>query len=332
MKEEPKNSRIEGVQTSGNDVSPVQAEQIPITPQKLPGEPNEVQQPSTSPSSPGDPSNKPPVSAKKLESNKKNAQKSHGPTTEAGKAKSANNSFKHGFYAKRLFPTAELEKKDREDYQSLLTGLRAFYRPEGFLEDLLIEKIAVESLRLARLLGYEQTKMMAWTFPFEQRTGDQILRFQTAANRQLIWAIEKLERLQSQRKVDEVPAGPPEPVAIDTVADMEQPSQPPDTPADEASIDKSIAESDVSVTAAESFGEQSEVSSSDATASAENVGTNPPATEGGGQLTGPYPHNSDGRSKRSNPGSDSSQAVVNGGTNPTLRLADIVAKMLDKDL
>ena len=332
MKEEPNDSRIEDVQTLGNEVPPLQPEQTPITPQEKPNEGQDVPQPSALPSSPKAVASKPPVSVEKSETSRKNGKKPCGPVTEAGKAKSANNSFKHGFYAKRLFPTAELEKKDRAEYQSLLTGLQAFYRPKGFLEDFLIEKIAVESLRLARLLGYEQTKMMAWMYPFEHRAGDQILRFQTAANRQLIWAIEKLERLQAQRKVDGVLAGPPELDAIDTVVDMERSTQHPGTSADEASTDKGISESDVPVTAAESFAEESQVSGSDATASAESGGTNPPAIGGGGQLTRPSPDDSDGRSTLSNPGSDSSQADLNGGTNPTHQLADIVTKMLDKDL
>jgi len=171
-------------------------------------------------------------------------------------------------------------------------------------------------------------------YPFELRAGDQILRFQTAVNRQLIWDIEKLERLQAQRKIDGVLAGPPELDAIDTVVDMEQPqpTQHPDTSAGEASTDKGISESDVSVTAPESAGEESEASGSDATESAESGGANPPAIDGGGRRTSSSPDDSDGRSKLSKPGSHASQAAKNGGTNPRHKLADTVTKMLDKDL
>jgi hypothetical protein len=221
MKEEPKDRRIEDVQTSENGVPPLQAEQTPITPQKLPGEPNEVRQPSTSPSSPGDPSNKAPVSAKKLESNKKNAQKSPGPRTEAGKAKSANNSYKHGFYAKRLFPTAEQEAKDKSDYEAVFNGVYNDYQPVGFLENLCVEKIAAEALRLARLMGYEQEVMMVWRYPFSEPAADRILRFQNTVDRRIAEAIEELERRQAKRKAETASENLPQPEMDDSAAEPE---------------------------------------------------------------------------------------------------------------
>src|SRR5580658_4602876 len=64
------------------------------------------------------------VSAKKVETNHKNAQKSTGPRTEAGKAKAASNSYQHGFYAKNLFLTPEQVAKDKPGHLDVAKGFR----------------------------------------------------------------------------------------------------------------------------------------------------------------------------------------------------------------
>jgi len=51
-----------------------------------------------------------PVSQRKIDANRANSKHSTGPKTEAGKAKSAENSDKHGFFAARLYPTKELAR------------------------------------------------------------------------------------------------------------------------------------------------------------------------------------------------------------------------------
>jgi hypothetical protein len=57
-----------------------------------------------------------PLSPEKLAANRTNAQHSTGPQTSAGKEKSAQNSYKHGFYSKRLFPTSRDRDRDGADY------------------------------------------------------------------------------------------------------------------------------------------------------------------------------------------------------------------------
>ncbi len=245
------------------------------------------------------------VSSKKTEANRKNAQKSTGPRTEAGKANAAANSYRHGFFANRLFPTAEQAAKDKADYEAVANGVHAYYQPEGFMENFWVEKVAIEALRLARVLGYEQEKMMSWIWPFESHSGDRILRYQTALNRQLAGAIEELERLQAKRKLDAALPCPPDPEADDTAAEAEEPTPCPGDHADEASTDKAIAESGSAVTTAQAFSKEPEASNSDAAASAENGGTNPPSAGASGQTTDPSPNASDGRPQVREPGSDS---------------------------
>ena len=141
---------------------------------------------------------KKPVSSKKLAANRANGQRSPGPRTSAGKQRSSQNSYKHGFFALRLFPNKDVFAKDGEDYNRILAAYRSHYAPVGDLEKLCVEKIAVESLRLARLLGHEQ-KILACRFPFETRSIDRIGRYESNVSRQLEKAIERLGRLQAVR-------------------------------------------------------------------------------------------------------------------------------------
>lgn len=204
MNKELKDSRIEADQTSGNDVPPIQAHQGPAMPQDRDKDTkvNDVKKPSASPFEPGTVADEPGVSAQKREANRKNAQKSTGPRTEAGKAKSALNSYRHGFFAKHLFPTAEQAAEDKSDYLAVAKGVYDHYQPSGFMENFWVEKIATEAVRLARLVGYEQREMMAWRSPFWGSAAGSILRYQTTANRRLREAIEELERLQTKRKAE----------------------------------------------------------------------------------------------------------------------------------
>lgn len=141
---------------------------------------------------------KKPVSPQKLAANRTNAQGSTGPRTSAGKQRSSQNSYKHGFYGKRLFPNNELFARDGADYNRIHAAYWNHYAPVGDLEKLCVETIAVESLRLARLLGHEQT-VLAWRHPFQQPSIDKILRYETSVGRQREKAIEQLERLQEAR-------------------------------------------------------------------------------------------------------------------------------------
>jgi len=168
---------------------------------------------------------KTPVSANKVAANRKNGQKSPGPQTEAGKARSAANSYKHGFFAKRLFHTAKQAAADKDDYVAVVNGVFAAYQPVGFMESLWAEKIAVELLRLARLMGYEQNQMAQWMSPFGGPATANILRYQTTGNRLLNQAIEELERLQSKRKAEEAATEHEEPAEGDTAVEPDAPAE-----------------------------------------------------------------------------------------------------------
>jgi hypothetical protein len=108
-----------------------------------------------------DKSKKKPVSPQKLAANRKNAGHSTGPRTPKGKQRSSQNNYKHGFYGMRLFPNNELIARDGADYKRIYAAYWSHYSPVGDVEELCVEKIAVHSLRLARVLGHEQ-KVFGW--------------------------------------------------------------------------------------------------------------------------------------------------------------------------
>jgi len=104
------------------------------------------------------------VSPEKLAANRRNAQRSTGPRTNEGKQRASENSYKHGFFSDRLFPTQRLVEQDWPDYKRLLSIYWNHYEPVRGLEKTCVEMIAFDSLRLARVLGHETT-VFDWGAP-----------------------------------------------------------------------------------------------------------------------------------------------------------------------
>jgi hypothetical protein len=50
--------------------------------------------------------------------------------------------------------------ESRKQFNDLLTGLREEFKPEGFYENLLVDKIAVDYWRLKKLLSYEKNHIL----------------------------------------------------------------------------------------------------------------------------------------------------------------------------
>jgi hypothetical protein len=81
------------------------------------------------------------TSLRQTEENRRNALRSAGPTTEAGKEKSRRSAYRHGLTAETVITSAE----DLEDYKSFEATIIADYDPETAVERELV-------LRLASLL------------------------------------------------------------------------------------------------------------------------------------------------------------------------------------
>ena len=75
-----------------------------------------------------------------------------GPSTPEGKAKTKFNATTHGIFSSVVV----LKGETRADYESLLSGLWADCRPQGQLEEILVEKLAMVLWRHRRLLVSER--------------------------------------------------------------------------------------------------------------------------------------------------------------------------------
>src|ERR1019366_1057470 len=182
-----------------------------------------------------------PVSARKIEANRRNSRKSTGPTTAAGKKRVSKNAIRHGFYSKCLLVQHRDGREDRSEYDVHYLGIRRHYQPVGWLEESRVEEIAVLSWRLRRLLRWESgmTARALATNSYnlqESKTSsleepeavpssspemdaitdhlllpsneelDKLVRYEALLNRQLNHAIAELERLQTRKNAGSTPA------------------------------------------------------------------------------------------------------------------------------
>lgn len=151
------------------------------------------------------------ISSRKIEANRRNAQRSTGPKTPEGKAKSSKNSITHGIFVKKFLNGAAAETIT--EIEAFAEAIREYYEPVGMLEDLLVQKIVIELARDHRVLGVEQE--------FDGDASPMLLvarlglmaRYTTSTSRALYRAIRELERVQAARKAREssavLPTGEP---------------------------------------------------------------------------------------------------------------------------
>jgi hypothetical protein len=144
------------------------------------------------------------VSPRKIEANRRNTQRSTGPKTPKGKAKSSQNSITHGVFAKQFLNGAAPETI--AEMEALAAGIQEHYQPVGMVEEILVQKIVVDSARYGRILGLEQQEL-ARKYAFFNAAVDRVGRYTTSTSRGLFRTIEELERIQAARKARETAAG-----------------------------------------------------------------------------------------------------------------------------
>jgi len=172
---------------------------------------------------------------KKIDANRRNALKSTGPKTPSGKKRVSRNATRHGFFSKWLLIQGQSGNESQQEYDDFCAGLRKHFDPVGWLEELWMEKIAVWSWRLRRLIRFESGQislalarhrydlrqsraddlaepesalssdpeidaMTDHLFLPEKEDLDKLLRYEAMINRQLNHAIAELERVQARRK------------------------------------------------------------------------------------------------------------------------------------
>ena len=91
-------------------------------------------------------------SLKQLEANRRNAQKSTGPTSPEGKAIVAQNALKHGLYSDNLL----IEGEDAHELETHRAKLLKEIAPQSYEEELLADRIISATWRLRRLARAEQ--------------------------------------------------------------------------------------------------------------------------------------------------------------------------------
>jgi hypothetical protein len=92
---------------------------------------------------------------KQIAANRRNAAQSTGPVTPSGKAIAARNSLKHGLLAREIVIDGGEGQESQEQFDALLLDLTNQFDPQGPLEEILVEKIAVAYWRLRRAHRYE---------------------------------------------------------------------------------------------------------------------------------------------------------------------------------
>src|SRR5207237_9768466 len=89
-----------------------------------------------------------PVSERKRDANRVNAQHSTGPRTEQGKGNSSKNALKHGLLAADAVNSHLADPGDRAQFDQLVDQMQRLYQPVGLMEELMVQKIAIAAWRL----------------------------------------------------------------------------------------------------------------------------------------------------------------------------------------
>ena len=135
--------------------------------------------------------------------NQANAQKSTGPVTPAGKARSAMNSQVHGLCAKDIVVGPE----DQAEFDLLADQLKFDLKPSGALERVLYNEILAASWQLGRVCRME-TEACADKSTYTELLDDEVLqkkldrlaRHHTRIERTFHRCLKQLKALQAQRK------------------------------------------------------------------------------------------------------------------------------------
>ena len=163
-----------------------------------------------------------------IDANRMNAQKSTGPKTPEGKAKSRRNALQHGLTAKSCM----LADEDPDDLLDLTEEIREKFNPQDTDEDFLIERMAKARIRYNRIMPIEasifnlrlvvdkappplmeaqgETCQRAWAYMRDANGGNalsKLSRYETTLLREYDRSRAELEKMQKIRAAK--PAPPP---------------------------------------------------------------------------------------------------------------------------
>jgi hypothetical protein len=165
---------------------------------------------------------------KQIEANRLNAQRSTGPRTPEGRAKSSQNALRYGLTAAQIIVRGESEN----DFLAYYAKRYAVLDPRDFVEEGLAERIITCEWRLRRAYRAEAGLMASGGGAedvFHGMAGEMaaLSRYETAIDRALQRARHELERRQARRRGEAVAA--PIAVTISEAVDVsdEAPQKPP---------------------------------------------------------------------------------------------------------
>lgn len=157
------------------------------------------------------------TSLARIAANKRNAQKSTGPKTDAGKETASRNALKHGLLATDVVCAEESSR----DYREFAAALCADLAPVGEVEELLVDRIATCTWRLQRMVlteasmfdtvpGHDELRSgeSAYSRRFDRRTSEMtaLSRYEASLDRSLSRTYALLDRRQARRRGEHVPA------------------------------------------------------------------------------------------------------------------------------
>jgi len=138
-----------------------------------------------------------------VRANQENAQHSTGPTTDAGKATSCLNNFRHSL-AGNSFSVLDFE--DQDEFDALLCGLRAEHQPSTITETILVQKMA-QSYWLSKRALYLQDQCCTdgeLSLDEQQRQLSLFIRYQTTNDRAFHRCLTDLLKLRAERRRSEI--------------------------------------------------------------------------------------------------------------------------------
>lgn len=146
-------------------------------------------------------------SAAKLAANQSNGQHSTGPRTPEGIAACRFNATKHGLSGQQIV----IKGEDPAEYEKLRASYQAHFRAGNEQEAMLVEQVAQNHWRLQRAYSVE-AKITAelgetaiFTDPIAMKKYANFMRHRNSVERAFKWALKELERLQLERRKQEVP-------------------------------------------------------------------------------------------------------------------------------
>jgi hypothetical protein len=127
---------------------------------------------------------------RRIEANRRNAARSTGPRTLAGKARVARNAIKHGFFVAQERWTPGQHR----DFEETLDGLRDDLKPQGMLEESCVTTMAQSYVRMAALLRYENIAALKYHQHCERELNERIAAADAPGAARLRAEREKLRR------------------------------------------------------------------------------------------------------------------------------------------